>query len=138
MLQLQRMRVLALTLLLSAASAPANSADRDKSESSDADHASSEPVYELAAGITAPRVVRQVNPEYSPGSRGVRVVGTVMVALVVTSEGSAKNVHVTRGLDKDVDQSAVDAVKQWRFAPAKKDGKPVAVRIAIEIQFRDL
>jgi protein TonB len=41
-------------------------------------------------------------------------------------------------LDKDVDQSALDAVKQWRFQPAKKDGKAVAVRITIEIQFRDM
>ena len=43
-----------------------------------------------------------------------------------------------KGLDKDVDQSAVAAVEQWRFAPAQKDGKPVAVRITLEIAFHEM
>jgi protein TonB len=45
---------------------------------------------------------------------------------------------VIKSLEKDVDQSAVDAVKQWRFDPAKKDGKAVAVRIALELDFHSM
>jgi protein TonB len=93
-----------------------------------------EKVYDLGPGITPPRVIRQVNPEYS-GERGVRVTGTVTVALIVTSRGLPKDPHVVKGLDKDMDESTIAAVKQWRFDPAKKDGKAVAVNITLEIKF---
>jgi TonB family protein len=101
------------------------------------DNASAEPVYELGPGINPPRVTRQVNPQYS-GTRGVRIVGTVTIGLVVTSRGLPQDPHVLKSLDKDIDASAVEAVKQWRFDPAKKDGKAVAVRIALEIEFHSM
>ena len=43
-----------------------------------------------------------------------------------------------KSLDKDVDQAAVEAVKQWLFAPGKKNGKPVAVNIQIEVRFHSM
>jgi len=45
---------------------------------------------------------------------------------------------VVRSLDADVDESAVKAVQEWRFEPARKDGNPVAVRVTVEIRFHDL
>ena len=95
-----------------------------------------EAVYDLGPGITPPRVTKQVSPQYS--GRGVRVEGSVTVGLVVTSRGAPQNVQVIKSLEKDVDQSAVDAVKQWRFDPGKKDGKAVAVRIALELDFHSM
>jgi TonB family protein len=97
-----------------------------------------EQVYELTADMTPPKLVRRVDPEYSPGSKGVRVEGSVLIGTVITSRGIPKDPHVVRSLDKDVDQVAVDAVKQWLFSPAKKDGKPVAVNVTIEITFHAL
>jgi len=111
---------------------------KDDKQKNGADGQPEEQVYDLGEGITPPRVVHQINPAFAGGSRGVRIVGSVAVGLVVTPEGLPKNVHVVRGLDKDIDQSALDAVKQWRFEPAKKDGKAVAVRATIEIHFRDM
>jgi TonB family protein len=99
---------------------------------------SEEPVYDVTANITPPRIVKQVNPDYHTGSRGVRIVGSVLIGLVVSSQGLPKNLKVVKGLDKDVDQAAMDAVQQWRFAPARKDGKPVAVRITLEIEFHSM
>ncbi len=96
-----------------------------------------ETVYDLAAGITPPRVVKQVNPSY-PTNRGVRAVGSVIIALVVSSKGLPKNPHVVKGLDKDLDESAVEAVKEWRFEPARKNGKAVAVRVSVQLQFHDM
>jgi len=96
-----------------------------------------EPVYDLAAGMTPPRVTKQVNPHYST-NRGVRAVGSVLLALVVTSKGLPKDPHVIKGLDPDLDQSALNAVKEWRFSPAEKNGKPVAVRVSLQIQFHDM
>jgi TonB family protein len=96
-----------------------------------------EKVYDLGPGLTPPRVIKQVPPRQST-AHGVRVVGSVTVALIVSSKGMPKEVHVVKGLDKDLDQSTVEAVEQWRFAPAQKDGKPVAVRVSLEIAFHDM
>lgn len=96
-----------------------------------------EAVYDLGPGITPPRIIKQVNPRYST-DKGVRAVGSVIIGLVVSSKGVPKDPRVVKGLDKDLDQSAVDAVKEWLFAPAQKNGKPVAVRISVQIQFHDM
>jgi protein TonB len=101
------------------------------------DDDSEEKVYDLGPGITPPRVTKQVAPRQST-VRGVRVVGSVTVALIVSSKGLPKDVHVVKGIDKEIDQCTVDAVEQWRFEPAQKDGKPVAVRVSLDIAFHDM
>ena len=99
---------------------------------------SDEPVYELGPGITPPRVTKQVNPKYSESSRGVRVTGLITIEVIVSSEGTPKNPRVIKGIEEEVDHAAVEALKQWRFAPARKDNKPVAVRVVIEIDFHGM
>ncbi len=101
-------------------------------------NADDEPVLDMAPGITPPKVTHQVNPVYKPDDEGFRISGIVVVGLVVSSKGEPKDVHVVKSLDKSVDQSAVEAVQQWQFDAARKDGKPVAVRITVEIRFRSL
>jgi protein TonB len=95
-----------------------------------------EKVYTVGNGVTTPRVTRQVDPEHP--ARGFRISGAVLIGLIITSKGEPKEVHVVRSLEKDVDDAAVEAVKQWHFAPATKDGKPVAVKIDVEIRFHDM
>jgi protein TonB len=95
-----------------------------------------EKVYTVGNGVTTPRVTHQVDPEHP--ARGFRISGTVLIGLVITSKGEPKEVHVVRSLEKDVDDAAVEAVKQWHFDPATKDGKPVAVKIDVEIRFHDM
>jgi len=87
--------------------------------------------------MTPPKVIKQVAPRKST-AHGVRIVGTVTVVLVVSAKGIPKDVHVSKGLDKELDQSTVEAVEQWQFEPAKKDGKPVAVRVSLDIAFHDM
>ncbi len=97
-----------------------------------------ERVYDIGPGITPPRVTHQVAPVTKPDSRGFRLSGTVVVGLVVSSRGEPRNIHVVKSLDKEVDQTAVDAVRQWTFEPARKGDQPVAVRISVEIRFHSL
>jgi TonB family protein len=61
-----------------------------------------------------------------------------MVETIVSSHGTPRNTRVLRGLDKDIDEAVVAAVKQWLFAPGRKDGKAVAVRVQIEIEFHSM
>jgi len=96
-----------------------------------------EKVYELGPGVSPPRVTKQVNPSYKT-ARGVKLEGAVTVVLVVSSAGLPRDVKVAKGLDKDVDQSAIDAVRKWQFSPARKDDQPIAVRISLEIDFHSM
>ncbi|MES1258316.1 MAG: energy transducer TonB [Acidobacteriota bacterium] len=95
-----------------------------------------EPVYQMGPGVTPPRVIQQVQPEHP--AKGFRISGTVEIGLIVSSAGEPKDVRVVRSLEKDIDQSAVEAVQKWRFDPAKKDGKAVAVKVSVEIRFHDM
>ena len=100
--------------------------------------AQDEPVVDMGPGITPPRATHQVNPAYKPDSEGFRISGTVLVGLVVSTRGEPKEVHVVRSLEKAVDQSAVEAVQQWQFEPARKGEQAIAVRITVEIRFHSM
>jgi TonB family protein len=98
-----------------------------------------EQVWDIGPGITPPRVTHQVTPQNKPDDdKGFRISGTVLVGLVVSSRGEPKDVHVVKSLEKDIDQSAIEAVKQWHFDPAKKGDQPVAVRVTVEIRFHSM
>jgi protein TonB len=119
--------------VIAAVCSPALVRAQEKQPASDQD----ETVYELGPGVSPPRVTKQVSPNYKT-ARGVRLEGSVTVSLIVSSQGVPREVRVIKGIDKDVDQSAADAVRQWRFAPARKDDKPVAVRVSLEIEFHSM
>jgi len=106
---------------------------QDKQSSGEAD----EKVYDMGPGVSPPRVTKQVSPNYKT-ARGVWLEGSVTVGLIVSSHGVPRDVRVIKGIDKDVDQSAVEAVRQWHFAPARKDDKPIAVRVSLEIEFHSM
>ena len=127
------MRSLASLLVFSILASAAHAEDAKK-EGTDDD----EPVYALTDKVTPPRVIKQVNPQYSSGSHGIRLKGSVLIETVVGSRGTTRKTRVVRGLDKDVDEAAVEAVKQWIFEPARKEGKAVAVSVQIEIQFHSM
>ena len=94
-------------------------------------------VYAPGKGVTLPSVVTRVNPEYTHAAMEARVEGTVLLECVVLADGTMGDVNVSRSLDPKLglDQEAVRAAKQWTFKPGMKDGKPVAVRVQIELTF---
>jgi protein TonB len=126
-----------LLLLLAASPVRADDSHAKKEETAKESSDSGEHVYNLDAGIKAPRLVRQVNPDYT-SVRGVRVKGSVVIGVVISSQGTPKDPRVVQSLQPDVDRCAVEAVRQWRFTPAQKDGKPVAVRVTIEVDFHSM
>ena len=130
-------RMLLVLLALLPARADDSHAKKETAAATTSAKETEEPVYELADGIKPPRIVHQVNPDYS-GVRGVRVKGSIEIAMVITSQGVAKDLRVVQSLHPQVDRCAVEAVKQWRFAPAQKDGKPIAVRLTIELDFHSM
>jgi protein TonB len=91
-----------------------------------------EPIYKVARGIAAPRVIRTVDPNCDAARKQGRP-GTVTLTLVVTREGQAKDIKVLKSVSPAIDQEAIEVVSQWKFAPATKDGKPVAVKTAVQV-----
>jgi protein TonB len=87
-------------------------------------------------GLTPPRVIHMVEPQYTEEARAAKVQGTVLLSIVVDDHGNAANIEVTRSLDQGLDQKAIEAVQAWQFAPGTKDGKPVRVVAAVEVNFK--
>jgi len=102
----------------------------------DASEKTSEPVYELGNGVKAPKPVYTPDPEYSEKARKKKINGTVVVAMIVTPEGRVRDVKISKGLDEGLDKQALAAVRTWKFEPASKDGKPVAVHLNVDVSFR--
>ena len=89
------------------------------------------------ARTTPPRVVKSVPPTYTPEAIRARIEGVVLLGAVVLEDGAVAEIAIVRSLDSTygLDEQAVAALKQWKFEPGTKDGKPVAARVRIEIAF---
>jgi TonB family protein len=97
---------------------------------------SSDTVYEVGNGVTAPLPVYSPNPEYVDRARREKISGIVSLSMTVTAEGKVRDLKVTKGLGKGLDKQALAAVSTWRFEPATKDGKPVAVHINLDVTYK--
>lgn len=94
-----------------------------------------DPVYEPGGDVTRPKLVHSVEPAFSTKSNEAFVEGTVTVSAVVSTHGNLTDMQVLKGLSAAQDRSALDALKEWRFEPGTKAGKPVNVRIKIQVDF---
>jgi TonB family protein len=92
--------------------------------------------YQPGAGIDPPTVVREVRPTYTDEARRRAIEGDVLLEIIVRRDGSVGNVRVTRTLGAGLEQKAIDAVRQWRFVPAKKGGVPVDVVVDVAVEFK--
>jgi len=91
--------------------------------------------YRVGSGASAPRLLQKRDPHYSEEARHAHLQGTVLLSVVVGTDSAAHNIKVLRSLGRGLDEEAIAAVKQWRFQPGMKDGIPVPVEVAIEINF---
>ena len=92
--------------------------------------------YRPGTGITAPAIVREVKPDYTEEGRRRSLEGDVVLEIVVRSDGSVGHVKLLQGLGAGLDQRAIDAVRQWRFSPAKRYGVPVDVLVEVAMEFK--
>ncbi len=94
-------------------------------------------VFRPGSGVTTPRLLRDVAPEYTSEAMRARIQGTVWLEVVVLSDGTVGDVTVTKSLDRvfGLDEQAISAARQWRFAPGTRLGEPVAVLVSLELFF---
>jgi len=93
-------------------------------------------VFRVGGGVSAPRAIYAPDPQYSDEARKAKYQGTVVLWVVVGPEGRPRDIRVSRSLGMGLVEKAIEAVRQWKFEPALKDGHPVAVQVNIEVDFR--
>jgi len=104
-------------------------------------------IYRAGGSVTPPKITHSVEPKLPKKDRRRLKSGTVLVQIIVETAGQVRNVHVIKSSaettptkDDDVarvlDQSALDAVNQYRFELATLDGRSVPVLINVQVKFR--
>ena len=80
--------------------------------------------------------MKDVRPSYTDEARRWAIEGDVVLELIVRADGTVGNVRVRRTLGAGLEQKAIDAVRQWRFRPAKRYGTPVDVVVDVSVEFK--
>ena len=92
--------------------------------------------YRPGTGITPPSILREVTPDYTDEGRRRAIQGDVVLEIIVRADGTVGSVKTLQGLGYGLDQRAIDAVRQWRFNPARRYGTPVDVIVEVAVEFK--
>jgi protein TonB len=95
-------------------------------------------VFKVGGGVSEPQVISAPAPGFTEEARQAKVSGKVIVYLQVSSDGRPMHVRLVRGLGLGLDEKALEAVRQYKFKPAMKDGHPVTVEMNVEVNFQIL
>jgi TonB family protein len=86
--------------------------------------------------VVAPVPYHKVDPEYPPTLMAENVEGDVILYAIIRSDGSVDSIQLVHGVDPKLDANAMHAFSQWKFRPAEKNGKPIALEAIVHIPFR--
>jgi TonB family protein len=92
--------------------------------------------HKIGNGVSSPRLLYKVQPEYSQEARISRLEGTVTLYIVVGTDGKPRDLKVLHSLGMGLDETAIAAASKWLFKPGEKDGQPVNVFAQINLNFR--
>ena len=88
-------------------------------------------------GVGYPECLRCPNPGYSAEAHARNFQGKVVLQVVITPEGRATDIKVLKATGMGLDEKAIEAVRKWTFKPAMgPGGRPVPVRVTVEVAFR--
>lgn len=94
-------------------------------------------IQKAGGDVHPPIEVHSPDPRYTREARKAKLSGDLVLAVVVNNEGRVVSVkEVSKPLGKGLDESALKTVSAWKFKPAERNGKPVAVSIFVRIAFR--
>jgi TonB family protein len=91
--------------------------------------------YRAGSGVEPPRLLREVKARYTDEARRRGTTGNVILEIVINRDGNVSEVSVRRGLGAGLDERAIEAVRQWKFAPARRLGEPVDVIVEVAVEF---
>lgn len=87
-------------------------------------------------GVSQPVPIFTPEAEFSDEARRQKYEGVCLISVIIDAQGNPQSPRVVRRLGMGLDEKALEAVMKYRFKPARKDGKPVAVRISVMVNFR--
>jgi TonB family protein len=104
-------------------------------------------IYRAGDGVTPPKLIFSVEPEFSEKARKKRIRGDCVVSLIVRTDGTTTDIHVAKSIADTVaekareaaltlDENAVKVVAQYRFTPATYRGTPVPYRLNVEVNYQ--
>ena len=94
-----------------------------------------EGVFQTGEITDLPTILFKVDPQYSEEARRAQYQGTVVLEVIIRSDGTIEILRVVRSLDFGLDENAIQALKQWKFRPGMRNGQPVDVVLNIEVNF---
>jgi len=92
-------------------------------------------IFHVGGGVSPPRQIYSPEPEFSEEARKAKYQGVCTLALVVGTDGRPSNIRVQSSLGMGLDEKAIEAVKNWKFEPARKNGQPVPLKTELVAQF---
>jgi protein TonB len=101
---------------------PANAAD------------AAQPAAPRAGAVELPRLLKKVAPVYPPSARKARVEGVVVIEATIEESGRLDHLNVVEGHPMLID-AAIEAVRQWRYVPAKLHGVPTSSSVRVNVIF---
>lgn len=102
-----------------------------------ADHSGPTPALPLSKDMVPPAPIYKPEPPYSPVARNLHIERTVTMMIIIGTDGRVTDVHLTsKPMDDGLDQNAQDTVRTWKFRPATLNGRPVMVRVLVQVTYR--
>ena len=93
-------------------------------------------IYRPCQGaIEMPEPKKTKHPSYTREAMRERIQGAVVMRVIVNADGGTGEIRIGQSLRHDLDMAAVDAMKQWHFKPATRNGQPIAVAVFVEMSF---
>ncbi len=83
-----------------------------------------------------PKVVYRVEPEYTDAARKVNFNGTIKMECVITKEGRIEVLRIINPVGYGLEENAINAIHRWKLDPALKDGKPISMKVTVEVAFK--
>ncbi len=93
-------------------------------------------IYPPGNGVSAPVLVYAPMAEFSDEARRNKYQGVCMISVIVDAQGIPRNPVVIQALGEGLDEKALAAIPHYKFKPGMKNGRPVATRIVVEVNFR--
>jgi TonB family protein len=93
-------------------------------------------LYRVGSGVTAPTILHAVPAKFSEEASAEKFTGVCLVTLIVDAHGMPQGARVVRKLGHGLDEQALAAINHYQFNPAMFEGRPVPVRITMQVEFK--
>jgi TonB family protein len=93
------------------------------------------PRVTITGDAKRPLKLKDVAPAYPEEARAQKIGGTVLLEIVIATDGAVSEVDIVKGVHPDLDEAAATAVRKWKYVPTKVDDEPVELIMVVDVTF---